>query len=166
MPGLCAAPWLLRYASLKEVGFIRRVVGPANMPERVGRAGANRLDGPNGWTRRRSGSGAELEAADEENAATVVAHDIVAVQPVPLGVEVELPLGATMAVDGENRIVDRPRLGAASHVDGVREDRHSVEWPGREEVGAGAEGSLIAVGEGTRLRVGVGVESGNGMGAE
>ena len=64
-------------------------------------------------SQRRSGSGGELELTDEDDATVIIANNVVAMQPVALGIEVELPFGAAMDAVGQDRIADCSGLGAA-----------------------------------------------------
>src|SRR3954468_1359316 len=91
------------------------------------------------WRKRSIGSAAppaslplilEVDPLREGDVALVVLHDVVAVQPVAVLVEIVLALGALMPLDRQDRLADRLRVGAAGLVDGERQHGDRVEGPG------------------------------------
>src|SRR5262245_40685663 len=66
----------------------------------------------------------ELDVLVENDAAVVVAHDVVAVQAVAVRVEVVSAFGAGEALGGEDRLADRLGVEALCGVDRAREDGH------------------------------------------
>src|SRR5665647_445246 len=76
-----------------------------------------------------SDSVGELDVLVEDDVALVVLHDVVAVQTVPLVVEIVFAFGTGELLDGDDRLADLLRIGRAGLVDGRGQHRDRVVGP-------------------------------------
>src|SRR5262249_13405994 len=102
----------------------------------------------------------------EDDVALVVLHDVVAVQPVTVLVEIVLALGAGVLLRRENGVADLVRIRRASLVDRRRENGDGVVGPGALVVRRNLVGVAVHLAEGLRGFTGILGIVGDAVGAE
>ena len=86
---------------------------------------------------------AEVDMLDEYDLAVIVLDDVVAVEPIPILIEIVGALGARVALDAQDRLSDLLRLKALSVVDRERKNMNSVVGLCPKGVGHRLVGRLV-----------------------
>src|SRR5262249_34890216 len=97
----------------------------------------------------------EIDMLVEHQCAVLVPDDVVAVEPVPVLVEIVGALGACVALHGENRLAQLRGFQAFRIADRAGKNMHGIVDPRRVKVGGGFVGRLVFGGEclGRRTRI-------------